>query len=229
MSDIVLITNISKSYTLEEKSDRPVLSGIEFRAKKGEFVALVGPSGAGKSTLLHIIGLLDKPDKGTVEYFFDEKMISSSVLTSANITEIRNKKIGFVFQFHHLLPEFSALENVMMPSLLAGSSITKAKEEARELMERVGVGHRLEHKPSELSGGEQQRIAIARALINRPQLLLADEPTGNLDTANTIAVLDLLKNLRHEYNLTCIVATHSHQVAELADRVLQMKDGKITE
>lgn len=229
MSDIISITNISKSYTLEEKSDRPVLSGIEFTAKKGEFVALVGPSGAGKSTLLHIIGLLDKPDKGTVEYLFDEKKISSSELTAANITEIRNKKIGFVFQFHHLLPEFSALENVMMPSLLAGSSISKAKEEARELMERVGVGHRLEHKPSELSGGEQQRIAIARALINRPQLLLADEPTGNLDTANTIAVLHLLKNLRHEYSLTCIVATHSHQVAELADRVLQMKDGKITE
>ena len=228
MSDIVSLTNISKSYTLEEKSDRPVLSGIEFRASKGEFVALVGPSGAGKSTLLHIIGLLDKPNKGTVEYFFDEKKISSSELTSANITEIRNKKIGFVFQFHHLLPEFSALENVMMPSLLAGTSVSKAKEEARELMERVGVGHRLEHKPSELSGGEQQRIAIARALINRPQLLLADEPTGNLDTTNTIAVLDLLKDLRHEYNLTCIVATHSHQVAELADRVLQMKDGKIT-
>lgn len=227
MSFIVSASGITKSYSLDKSGDRPVLSGIEFEAQKGEFVALVGPSGAGKSTLLHIIGLLDKPDSGDIQYLFDEKKLQYSLLTKKEITEIRNKKVGFVFQFHHLLPEFSAIENVMMPGLLADISIDIVRKSAKELMERVGVGHRSEHKPSELSGGEQQRIAIARALINKPQLLLADEPTGNLDTANTASVLDLLKNLRHEYNLTCIIATHSNQVADLADRVLTMKDGKI--
>lgn len=229
MNNILQIHEITKSYSLENKGDRPVLSGINFSVNKGEFLALVGPSGAGKSTLLHLIGLLDIADSGTIDLSLESGTYSYSSLSKKVQTELRNSHIGFIFQFHHLLPEFSAIENVMMPRLLAGISKQESLAEAKTLMKRVGVSHRETHKPSELSGGEQQRVAIARALINKPQLLLADEPTGNLDTANTESVLELLQSVRREYNVTCIVATHSQQVASLADRVLVMKDGKIVE
>ncbi len=229
MNTILHIRDITKSYSLENKGDRPVLSGINFSVSKGEFLALVGPSGAGKSTLLHLIGLLDIADSGTIDLLLESGTYSYTTLSKKVQTELRNSHIGFIFQFHHLLPEFSAIENVMMPRLLAGMSKSESFAEAKILMKRVGVSHREDHKPSELSGGEQQRVAIARALINKPQLLLADEPTGNLDTANTESVLELLQSVRREYNVTCIVATHSQQVASLADRILVMKDGKIVE
>jgi lipoprotein-releasing system ATP-binding protein len=229
MNTILQIHEITKSYSLENKGDRPVLSGINFSVNTGEFLALVGPSGAGKSTLLHLIGLLDIADSGTIDLTLKSGTYSYTSLSKKVQTELRNSHIGFIFQFHHLLPEFSAIENVMMPRLLAGISKQECLAEAKILMERVGVSHRENHKPSELSGGEQQRVAIARALINKPQLLLADEPTGNLDTANTESVLELLQSVRREYNVTCIVATHSQQVASLADRILVMKDGKIVE
>jgi lipoprotein-releasing system ATP-binding protein len=229
MNPILQIHEITKSYSLENKGDRPVLSGINFSVNTGEFLALVGPSGAGKSTLLHLIGLLDIADSGTIDLTLKSGTYSYTSLSKKVQTELRNSHIGFIFQFHHLLPEFSAIENVMMPRLLAGISKQECLADAKILMERVGVSHRENHKPSELSGGEQQRVAIARALINKPQLLLADEPTGNLDTANTESVLELLQSVRREYNVTCIVATHSQQVASLADRILVMKDGKIVE
>ncbi len=229
MNTILQIHEITKSYSLENKGDRPVLSGINFSVNTGEFLALVGPSGAGKSTLLHLIGLLDIADSGTIDLTLKSGTYSYTSLSKKVQTELRNSHIGFIFQFHHLLPEFSAIENVMMPRLLAGISKQECLADAKILMERVGVSHRENHKPSELSGGEQQRVAIARALINKPQLLLADEPTGNLDTANTESVLELLQSVRREYNVTCIVATHSQQVASLADRTLVMKDGKIVE
>ena len=229
MNPILQIHEITKSYSLENKGDRPVLSGINFSVNTGEFLALVGPSGAGKSTLLHLIGLLDIADSGTIDLTLKSGTYSYTSLSKKVQTELRNSHIGFIFQFHHLLPEFSAIENVMMPRLLAGISKQECLADAKILMERVGGSHRENHKPSELSGGEQQRVAIARALINKPQLLLADEPTGNLDTANTESVLELLQSVRREYNVTCIVATHSQQVASLADRILVMKDGKIVE
>ncbi|HRE57308.1 MAG TPA: ABC transporter ATP-binding protein [Candidatus Kapabacteria bacterium] len=229
MNTILQIHEITKSYSLENKGDRPVLSGINFSVNTGEFLALVGPSGAGKSTLLHLIGLLDTADSGTIALSLESHNYSYPLLSKKIQTQLRNAYIGFIFQFHHLLPEFSAIENVMMPRLLAGISKQECLADAKILMERVGVSHRENHKPSELSGGEQQRVAIARALINKPQLLLADEPTGNLDTANTESVLELLQSVRREYNVTCIVATHSQQVASLADRILVMKDGKIVE
>ncbi|MFN5310402.1 MAG: ABC transporter ATP-binding protein [Candidatus Kapaibacterium sp.] len=229
MNTILQLHEITKSYSLENKGDRPVLSGINFSVNTGEFLALVGPSGAGKSTLLHLIGLLDIADSGTIDLTLKSGTYSYTSLSKKVQTELRNSHIGFIFQFHHLLPEFSAIENVMMPRLLAGISKQECLADAKILMERVGVSHRENHKPSELSGGEQQRVAIARALINKPQLLLADEPTGNLDTANTESVLELLQSVRREYNVTCIVATHSQQVASLADRILVMKDGKIVE
>jgi lipoprotein-releasing system ATP-binding protein len=229
MNTILQLHEITKSYSLENKGDRPVLSGINFSVNTGEFLALVGPSGAGKSTLLHLIGLLDIADSGTIDLTLKSGIYSYTSLSKKVQTELRNSHIGFIFQFHHLLPEFSAIENVMMPRLLAGISKQECLADAKILMERVGVSHRENHKPSELSGGEQQRVAIARALINKPQLLLADEPTGNLDTANTESVLELLQSVRQEYNVTCIVATHSQQVASLADRILVMKDGKIVE
>ena len=229
MNPILQIHEITKSYSLENKGDRPVLSGINFSVNTGEFLALVGPSGAGKSTLLHLIGLLDIADSGTIDLTLKSGTYSYTSLSKKVQTELRNSHIGFIFQFHHLLPEFSAIENVMMPRLLAGISKQECLADAKILMERVGVSHRENHKPSELSGGEQQRVAIARALINKPQLFLADEPTGNLDTANTESVLELLQSVRREYNVTCIVATHSQQVASLADRILVMKDGKIVE
>jgi lipoprotein-releasing system ATP-binding protein len=224
---IIRAENISKSYSLESRGDITVLKNVSLEVYDGDFISLVGPSGAGKSTLLHLLGGLDSPDTGSVKYSINSNEYDMGKLSKNELAGIRNSSIGFVFQAYHLLPEFTAIENVMMPNLIAGISHSKAQENAIAIMKRVGMSHRLEHKPSELSGGEQQRVAIARALVNNPIFLFADEPTGNLDSANTEQILQLLKEIRHEHSLTMIIATHSPDVAKSATRVITMRDGKI--
>ncbi|MBK6937901.1 MAG: ABC transporter ATP-binding protein [Chitinophagaceae bacterium] len=210
--------NIHKRYGTVE-----VLRGVDLEIKKGEVVSIVGPSGSGKSTLLHILGTLDKADNGTV--MMNEITISS--LTGNKLASFRNKHIGFVFQFHHLLPEFTALENVCIPGWLAGRKKTEVKAEAERLLNMLGLSERMENKPNQLSGGEQQRVAVARALINTPDIILADEPTGNLDSANAKELHNLFFDLRNKFNQTFLIVTHNEELAQLSDRVLNMKDGKI--
>ncbi len=200
-----------------------VLKGVNVEIKKGEVVSIVGPSGSGKSTLLHILGTLDKPDRGEVT--MNGTRIES--LTSKKLAAFRNTNIGFVFQFHHLLPEFSALENVSIPAWIAGRKKKEVEEQAKELLQILGVAHRLNNKPGELSGGEQQRVAVARALINQPSIVFADEPTGNLDTANARELHELIFDLRTKFSQTFLIVTHNDDLARLSDRVLQMKDGLI--
>ena len=200
-----------------------VLQGVEIEMKKGEVVSIAGPSGSGKSTLLHILGTLDKADKG--EVIMNNTMISS--LSAKKLAAFRNKHIGFVFQFHHLLPEFTALENVCIPGWLAGRKKREVEEKAKELLQMLGLSHRLENKPNQLSGGEQQRVAVARALINKPDIVMADEPTGNLDSTNAQELHQLFFDLRKQFNQTFFIVTHNEELAELSDRILHMKDGKI--
>lgn len=200
-----------------------VLRGVDVEISKGEVVSIVGPSGSGKSTLLHILGTLDKADRGEVR--MNSTILNS--LTGKQLAAFRNKHIGFVFQFHHLLPEFTALENICIPGWLAGRKKTEVKTEALKLLDLLGLRHRVENKPNQLSGGEQQRVAVARALINRPDIIFADEPTGNLDTANAKDLHRLFFDLRKEFSQTFLVVTHNEELAQLSDRVLQMKDGKI--
>ncbi|MBN8688756.1 MAG: ABC transporter ATP-binding protein [Chitinophagales bacterium] len=210
--------NIFKSYGNVE-----VLRGVDVEISKGEVVSIVGPSGSGKSTLLHILGTLDKADRGEVR--MNSTILNS--LTGKQLAAFRNKHIGFVFQFHHLLPEFTALENICIPGWLARRKKTEVKTEALKLLDLLGLRHRVENKPNQLSGGEQQRVAVARALINRPDIIFADEPTGNLDTANAKDLHRLFFDLRKEFSQTFLVVTHNEELAQLSDRVLQMKDGKI--
>ena len=198
-----------------------VLKGVSFSAQKGEVVSIVGASGAGKTTLLQILGTLSRPDSGALE--IDGKDVLK--MDEQQLSAFRCRKIGFVFQAHHLLPEFSALENVMMPALIAGRKTSEAKQAALDLLERVGLSDRADHKPSQLSGGEQQRTAIARALINKPAVLLADEPTGNLDSATKQEIHKLLFSLRDSLGQTIILVTHDPQLAALCDRSLEMRDG----
>jgi lipoprotein-releasing system ATP-binding protein len=200
-----------------------VLKGVDIRIEKGEIVSIVGPSGSGKSTLLHILGTLDKPDRG--EVFLNDETISA--LEGNKLASFRNKHIGFVFQFHHLLPEFSALENVCIPGWLTSRNKKEVKKGAEELLRILGLSHRLENKPNQLSGGEQQRVAVARALINKPDIVFADEPTGNLDTVNAKELHELFFELRREFNQTFLIVTHNEELAQLSDRTLTMKDGKI--
>ena len=213
---MIVANSIKKNFEEVE-----VLKGVDLRISKGELVAIVGPSGAGKTTLMQIVGSLMKSDSGNI--IIDGVDINK--LSPNKLAEFRNQKIGFVFQFHHLLPEFDAIENVMLPSLIAGESRSVAKSKAMELLVRVGLENRMTHKPSQLSGGEQQRVAVARALINNPAVLLADEPTGNLDTHNRDELFKLLLDLRDNYNLTIVVVTHESQLAESADRVITLIDG----
>ena len=210
--------NIHKKFDTVE-----VLKGVDMEIKKGEVVSIVGPSGSGKSTLLHILGTLDKADSGIVS------MNNTQVhtLTPKKLAAFRNKHIGFVFQFHHLLPEFTALENVCIPGWLAGRKKNEVKEEAIRLLQMLGLSHRMENKPNQLSGGEQQRVAVARALINKPDIVMADEPTGNLDSANAKDLHQLFFKLRDEFNQTFLIVTHNEELAKLSDRVLHMKDGRI--
>jgi lipoprotein-releasing system ATP-binding protein len=201
-----------------------VLKGIDLDVQNGEVIAIVGASGAGKSTLLHIMGTLDQPDAGKI-FIHGEDIFSKS---AKSLAALRNKKIGFVFQFHNLLPEFSALENVMIPGLIANSkSDSEIKKQATHLLEMLGLGPRLEHKPSELSGGEQQRTAVARALINSPDLILADEPSGNLDSQNAIELHKLFFQLRKDFGHTFIIVTHNKELADMADRRIELKDGVV--
>jgi len=224
---IIDIQNIDKSYTNKAKVRTSVLKNLSLELFQGEFSALMGPSGVGKSTLLHIAGSLDTPDSGFIELYYNGIIYNYSKMKSDDIAKLRNQKIGFVFQFSHLLPEFTALENTMMPALISGVTYSDAKSKAETLLKRVDIFHRAEHKPMELSGGEQQRVAIARAIINDPLIILADEPTGNLDEKNASSVLELIKELKSEFNLTFLIATHSLDVAASADRILTMGEGRI--
>jgi len=210
--------NIHKSYGSLE-----VLKGIDLQISEGEIISLVGASGAGKSTLLHILGTLDRPTSGTMK--IDET--DTLALSDRSLSDFRNRKIGFVFQFHHLLPEFTALENVCIPAYIAKKSRKEAETRAHELLDFLNMGHRLEHKPSQLSGGEQQRLAVARALMNNPLVVLADEPSGNLDSANARELHQLFFELRDKFNQTFVIATHNEELATMADRRLVIKDGVI--
>jgi len=200
-----------------------VLKGVNVHIKKGEIVSIVGPSGCGKSTLLHILGTLDMPARGEV-ILQNEKI---NELKGRQLADFRNQHIGFVFQFHHLLPEFSALENVCIPGWIAGTKKSAVEERATELLNLLGVGHRIDNKPGALSGGEQQRVAVARALINNPDIVFADEPTGNLDTANAKELHELFFHLRDKMKQTFLIVTHNEDLAQMSDRVLHMKDGLI--
>ncbi len=200
-----------------------VLKGIDLTVKKGEVVTIVGPSGAGKTTLLQIMGTLSRPDRGTVT--IDGVPVQG--MNDRELSRFRNRKIGFVFQFHHLLPEFTALENVMIPAFIAGRGRSESDRRARELLDMLGMSHRLTHKPAELSGGEQQRVAVARALMNDPAVLLADEPSGNLDTKNREELHRLFFTLRDTLGQTIVIVTHDEQLAETADRKIEMLDGRI--
>jgi len=211
-------TGIKKSY-----GSLPILKGVNFEVEKGEIVSIIGASGAGKSTLLHILGTLDKPDEGTVE-------LNGTKINNLNgelVSMFRNKNIGFVFQFHHLLPEFTAIENICIPAFIAKKPRKEAEAKALELLDLLGLKNRAQHKPNELSGGEQQRIAVARALINDPTVILADEPSGNLDSANAALLHQFFITLRDNFNQTFIIVTHNEGLAKISDRVVTMKDGLI--
>ena len=210
--------NIHKKY-----SDVEVLKGVDIKISKGEIVSIIGASGAGKSTLLHILGTLDKPDSGSISL----NNIEVEKLSGKSLAKFRNDHIGFVFQFHHLLPEFSALENVCIPGWVGGKNKSITENRAKELLDYLGLNKKFENKPGQLSGGEQQRVAVARALVNSPSIVLADEPTGNLDSANANDLHQLFINLRAEFNQTFLIVTHNQDLAKRSDRILQMKDGRI--
>ncbi|MFP4528255.1 MAG: ABC transporter ATP-binding protein [Candidatus Kapaibacterium sp.] len=219
--------NINKSYSNRAGKTTEVLRSLSLEITRGEFVAIVGPSGVGKSTLLHILGTIDRPDSGRIAIRLNGDEQDYAQFSREDTARFRNRNIGFIFQFHHLLPEFDALENVMIPALIAGISKKDARAKALELLDLVGVADRAGNKPSELSGGEQQRVAIARAVINDPAVALADEPTGNLDSASSDQAMRLIADMQSRLGLTFIVATHSRDVASAADRILTMKDGAI--
>ncbi|HTO15302.1 MAG TPA: ABC transporter ATP-binding protein [Edaphocola sp.] len=212
--------NLEKSY-----KDLKVLKNVSLDIKKGEFIAIIGPSGAGKSTLLHLLGILEKPDSGTITISGQEL----NLLNASKQANFRNKHIGFVFQSHHLLPEFSALENVSIPLRIAGIDEKTAGNEAKKILVQLGLANRLEHKPNELSGGEQQRVAIARAIIQKPEVIFADEPTGNLDSHTAQEINKIFIQLVDQYKITLIIVTHNEGLTKLAHRVLYMKDGMIVE
>jgi lipoprotein-releasing system ATP-binding protein len=215
---VIEIKNLKKNY-----GPLAVLKGVDLSIQKGEVVSIVGASGAGKSTLLQILGTLDRPDSGSI--FFDQEDVFK--LSASQLNKFRNQKIGFVFQFHNLLPEFTALENVMMPALIAGTSKDEAKKRALELMALLHVEARQHHSPSELSGGEQQRMAVARALMNNPAIILADEPSGNLDSQHAEELHQLFFQLRTQMNQTFVIVTHNEKLAGQSDRILKMVDGRI--
>ncbi len=213
--------NLQKSF-----GDIEFLKGVNIEVKKGEIIAIVGPSGAGKTTLLQILGTLDKPDS-SLSYELNINDIEINNLSDSQISEFRNEQVGFIFQFHQLLPEFTALENVCIPAYIRKKSKKEAETKAREILNYLGLSHRYHHKPNELSGGEQQRVAVARALINNPAVILADEPSGNLDSHAAKNLHDLFFKLRDEFDQTFIIVTHNETLADMADRKLVMKDGII--
>lgn len=218
---MIVAENIHKYY-----GDVEVLKGVNLFINKGEIVAIVGPSGAGKTTLLQILGTLDKPEKAA-DFQLSINDISLKKLSDKQLSEFRNKHVGFIFQFHQLLPEFTALENVCIPAFIAKRSKKEVEIEAKKILAFLGLSHRLHHKPNELSGGEQQRVAVARALINNPDVILADEPSGNLDTESAKNLHELFFKLRDEFGQTFVLVTHNEELANMADRKLTMIDGKI--
>lgn len=213
---VLKANNIHKSYGALE-----ILKGVNLEVQRGEIVSIIGKSGAGKSTLLHILGTLDAADSGELD-IHDTRIRS---LNARQLAGFRNRHIGFVFQFHHLLPEFTALENVCIPGFIQQKAVDDVKKRAEELLRYLGLGDRLSHKPTEMSGGEQQRVAVARALINRPDIIFADEPTGNLDSMSSQELHRLLRQLRDEYGQAFVIVTHNKELADLSDRCLEMKDG----
>ncbi|MCG3768826.1 MAG: ABC transporter ATP-binding protein [Nitrospiraceae bacterium] len=219
---MITVTNLSKSFPMGGQT-LTVLKDINLQIQRGELIAVVGASGAGKSTLLHIIGTLDRPTTGTV-HFYDQDMFK---LSEGEQAKFRNRRIGFVFQFHHLLPEFTALENACMPALIQRRQKAAIEPEAIALLEEVGLGARLHHKPGELSGGEQQRVAVARALLQKPDLVLADEPTGNLDTHTGEALFAMMRALNRAHGTTFVIVTHNDKLSAQADRIIHMQDGRI--
>ena len=219
-NNMLKANNIQKYY-----GDLWVLKGVDVEINTGEIVSIVGPSGSGKSTLLHILGTLDEAAQGDI--YLEGKKINT--LKGKTMAAFRNRHIGFVFQFHHLLPEFSALENVCIPGWIAGRKKKEVEAEATKLLHALGIGDRLENKPSALSGGEQQRVAVCRALINKPAIVFADEPTGNLDSANARELHQLFFTLRNDFKQTFLIVTHNEELAQMSDRTLHMKDGKIIE
>jgi lipoprotein-releasing system ATP-binding protein len=215
--------NLIKSFETEKKVKLDILKSVSLEIEPEKISVIVGASGAGKSTLLHLLGGLDRPDSG--EVIFNNNNIFT--LSDDKLAKFRNKNIGFVFQFHHLLPEFTALENTAIPLMINGVSLTKASAKAKELLEVVGLSERLHHKPAELSGGEQQRVAVARALANDPSIIFADEPTGNLDSANSKSIHELIVELRDKFRKTFVIVTHNATLVNLADKVFEIKDGRI--
>jgi lipoprotein-releasing system ATP-binding protein len=222
MKCVVKAEQVRKSYQMA-KGDLQVLKGITLEIREGEILSIVGPSGVGKSTLLHILGALDKPTSGKIEI----DGVAAHDLSEEKMARFRNEKIGFVFQFHHLLPEFTALENVLMPSLISGRSIEESRSRGEDLLNSVGLSDRIGHRPSELSGGEQQRVAVARALMNTPKLILADEPSGNLDRDSAEQLHDLLFGLCEKNKQTFVIVTHNEKLAARSHRTIQMVDGMI--
>ncbi|USD40240.1 lipoprotein-releasing ABC transporter ATP-binding protein LolD [Vibrio sp. SCSIO 43135] len=220
MSNLLQCRNVCKTYH-EGALDTQVLKGVSFDIQRGELVSIIGTSGSGKSTLLHILGALDDATEGEVTFL--EQQLTK--LSSNKQAKIRNQHLGFVYQFHHLLADFTALENVAMPLMIGGAKTATAKQAARELLEKVGLSHRVDHRPSELSGGERQRVAIARALVNKPDLVLADEPTGNLDHNTALAIYDLMRQLNQESGTAFLVVTHDGELAAKMDRQMKMQDG----
>ena len=225
MNIILSSENISKSYQSTKKVKLEVLKSISFEIEANKISVIVGASGAGKSTLLHLLGGLDRPDSGSV--FYEQKNIFD--YNNDKLAKFRNENMGFVFQFHHLLPEFTALENVSIPQMIKGVNLKSASENSLRLLEIVGLKDRAEHKPAELSGGEQQRVAVARALANDPKIIFADEPTGNLDSANSDSIHKLLFDLRDNFKKTFVIVTHNPELMKLADIILEIKDGVIKE
>ncbi|GAL21940.1 lipoprotein-releasing ABC transporter ATP-binding protein LolD [Vibrio maritimus] len=221
---LIACRNIRKTYH-DGAVDTEVLKGVSFDIASGELVSIIGSSGSGKSTLLHVLGALDEATEGSVE-FQGQSLLD---MGSNQQAKLRNQHLGFVYQFHHLLSDFTAVENVAMPLLIGGAKVSSAKQEARELLERVGLQHRLDHRPSELSGGERQRVAIARALVNKPDLVLADEPTGNLDHATALSIYDLMRTLNREYGTAFLVVTHDNELASKMDKQLHMQDGLLVD
>lgn len=223
-SSVIHAEALAKTYS-EGKLRTPVFDGLDIAVQAGETVAILGASGAGKSTLLHLLGGLDTPTAGEV-YVAGQKM---SALSDAARGQLRNRALGFVYQFHHLLPEFTALENAMLPVVLGGAAVPDARTRAKALLEAVGLGHRLEHKPGELSGGERQRAAVARALVNRPACVLGDEPTGNLDEKTAATVFELMLELNRAERTSLVLVTHDRRLARRLDRVVELHDGRLRE